>query len=199
MEYREIKTIEDAVNKRGTKLWTQMNDNSKSERNRHRFVEEHGGCFFREGRYWVWKNEVKMQNGYWLKRVDTEEKVFFSSMTQFGMQNGLTPVKICELLNGKRKTYKGWTAVELRAVKDSVSPNVKIKEEPRKKGAITKTAVFIHMETNEIIVIDNMAQYAKERGWDHRNLYKVARGKAKSYKNLRLFNPLEQYRPSPDT
>jgi DNA-binding phage protein len=51
----------------------------------------------------------------------------------------------------------------------------------------------------EIIVIDNMAQYAKERGWDHRNLYKVARGKAKSYKNLKLFNPLEQYRPSPDT
>jgi hypothetical protein len=71
-----------------------------------------------------------MKNGYWLKRVDTGEKVFFSNMTEFGEQHGLTPVKICELLNGKRKTYKGWTANELREVK--ATEGCKCKDEGRK-------------------------------------------------------------------
>lgn len=199
MEYHEIKSLEDMVNKRGSRLWTQMNDNSKADRNRNRFVEEHGGFFFRDGRYWSWKSEIKAKNGYWLKRVDTGEKVFFDSMTDFGLQHGLTPVKICELLNGKRKTYKGWTASELRDVKETEGRNIKFKEEPKKKIGITKYAVFINSETNEIINVANINQYAKDNNMDPQTLYKVARGKVKSYKNLRLFNPLEQYKPSPDT
>lgn len=199
MEYHEIKTLEDMVNKRGSRLWTQMNDNSKAERNRNRFIQEHGGQFFREGRYWVWKSEVKVKNGYWLKRVDTGEKVFFENMTEFGLNNGLTPVKICELLNGKRKTYNGWTASELRDVKETEGRNVRLKEEPKKKEAITKFATLINSETNEIIQVSNINQFAKENNMDSNALYKVVRGKIKSYKNLRLFNPLEQYKPSPDT
>ena len=198
MEYFEKKSLEEIVNRRGTKLWTQMNDNSKSERNRNRFVEENGGFFLREGRYWVWKTEVQAKNGYWLKRVDNEEKVFFSNMTEFGLQHGLTPVKICELLNGKRKTYKGWTAVELRDVKEGEGRNIREKEEPKKKEAITKCATFVNTKTNEILNITNISQFAKENNIDSNALYKVARGKLKSYKNLRLFNPLEQYKPSPD-
>ena len=199
MEYHEIKTLEDMVNKRGSRLWTQMNDNSKAERNRNRFIEEHGGAFFREGRYWIWKSEVKVKNGYWLKRVDTGEKVFFENMTEFGLNNGLTPVKICELLNGKRKTYNGWTASELRDVKETDGRHVRLKEEPRKKEAITKFATLINSETNEIIHVTNINQFAKENNMDSNALYKVVRGKIKSYKNLRLFNPMEQYKPSPDT
>ena len=199
MEYHEIKTLEEMVNRRGSRLWIQMNDNSRSERNRNKFVQENCGFFFREGRYWTWKSEVKAKNGYWLKRVDTGEKVFFESMTEFGLQHGLTPVKICELLNGKRKTYKGWTASELREVKETEGRNVKLQEEPKKKIAITKSAIFINSETNEIVNVNNINQFAKDRGLDAKSMYKVARGKVKSYKNYRIFNPIEQYRPSPDT
>jgi len=120
-------------------------------------------------------------------------------MTEFGLNNGLTPVKICELLNGKRKTYNGWTASELRDVKETDGRHVRLKEEPRKKEAITKFATLINSETNEIIHVTNINQFAKENNMDSNALYKVVRGKIKSYKNLRLFNPMEQYKPSPDT
>ena len=199
MEYHDIKTVEESVNRRNSKLWAKMNDNSRSERNREEFVAEHGGFFFRNGRYWTWKSKIEVQNGYWLQRVDTEEKVFFSNMTQFGLQNGLTPVKICELLNGKRKTYKGWTAVELRPVKEDIGGHIKAKAPPKKKVAVPKQTTFIDSQTNEIIVVNNIKQFAKDNGMDPANLYKVSVGKAKSCNNLRLFNPLEQYRPSKDT
>jgi hypothetical protein len=199
MEYHNIKTIEESVNSRNSRLWAKMNDNSRSEAHRNKFVEEHGGFFYRQGRYWTWKSKTEVQNGYWLKRVDTDEKVFFSSMTQFAMANGLTAVKICELLNGKRKTYKGWTAVELRAVKSEPGSHTKVKAPVKKKVGVPKQATFIHMETNQIIVVDNIKQYAKQNGMDPAQLYKVSTGKIKSCQKLRLFNPLEQYRPSKDT
>lgn len=193
MEYHQQKTLQDSVNSKGTKLWIKMNDNSKAERHRAAFVAEHGGFFTKAGRYWQWNTPVQEQNGYWLKRVDTGEKVFFTSMTEFGKQNGLTAVKICELLNGKRKTYNGWTASELRDVKDNVGRNERIEEEKPSKIAITKSVTFINQETGQIINVQNINQFAKDNNMDSNALYKVARGKIKSYKNLKIYNPLEKY------
>jgi hypothetical protein len=196
MHYQEIKTLEDMVNTRGSKLWTQMNDNSKAAKFRAAFVQQHGGFFIQEGRYWLWKSPIEEKNGYWLKRADTGEKVFFENMTEFGKQHGLTAVKICELLNGKRKTYKGWTAVEIRAVKETNGANVKEKKPKKKKIAITNSAIFIDTNTNEILQVPNISEFAKTNNLDYANLRKVATGKAKSYKNLKLFNPLEKYKES---
>ena len=133
MQYREEKTLETIVNTKGTKLWIKMNDNSKAQKNRNLFVQQHGGFFIKEGSYWKWKCEEDKLNGYWLKKVDTEEKVFFENMSEFGRNNGLTAVKICELLNGKRKTYKGWTAVEIREVKDGEGSYKKEKNQRKKR------------------------------------------------------------------
>jgi hypothetical protein len=199
MEYIELRTIEQAVNTRGTKLWTKMNDNSKSESNRHRFVQEHGGFFVREGRYWKWNTPVTERNGYWLKRVDTGEKTFFSNMAEFAEQQGMTSVKVCELLNGKRKTYKGWTAVEVREVKDDVGPRIKEKEEKPKKVGITKAVTFYNRVTKEIIPVSNVSEFAKANNIDSNALYKVSRGALKSYKNLELYNPLKIISDSPET
>ena len=198
MEYQEIKTLEDQVNTRGTKLWQRMNDNSKAEKMRSIFVQEHGGFFIQEGRYWKWKSPVDERNGYWLKRVDTEEKVFFENMTEFGNKHGLAPVKICELLNGKRKTYKGWTAVEIRAVKDRQGSFKKEKKEERVKIPITKTVTLIDTTTNQVLYVTNISQFAKLNNLDYANLKKLAAGKMKTYKNLKLFNPLEKYTESPE-
>ncbi len=193
MEYREQRTLEEAVNSRGSRLWTRMNDNSKSERNRQLFVEEHGGFFVREGRYWKWNTPITEKNGYWLKRADSGEKVFFENMTKFGNEHGLTAVKICELLNGKRKTYKGWTAVEIREVKDSVGSNEKLKEPKKEKVKVTMGAVFQDITTGEILNISSISDFAKDNNLDYANLRKLAIGKAKTYKNLKLFNPIEKY------
>jgi hypothetical protein len=199
MEYREIKTIEDMVNQRGSKLWTQMNDNSKAAKQRAKFVQEHGGFFTQEGRYWVWTSAIKEKNGYWLKRVDTEEKVFFENMAEFGKQHDISSVKICELMNGKRKTYKGWAAVEIREVKQTPGSYEKIPEPKKKKVMVTKTATFIDITTNEIMTVTNLKQFARNNNLDYSNVKNLASGRLKSYKNLKLYNPLEQYKDSPDT
>ncbi|NBO36466.1 hypothetical protein EBU91_02865 [bacterium] len=191
MEIRELKTELDEVNRKGSKTWLMMNDNSKAAFLRQRFVEKNGGSFYREGRCWAWRSPVEEKNGYWLKRADTGEKVFFDSMTEFGKKNGLTPVKICELLNGKRKTYKGWTAVELRQVKETTGSNIKAKEKEKEKVKIFEGAMFQNMITKEVFHVDNISKYAKDNNMSGSNLYKVARGKAKSYRNLKLYNPLE--------
>jgi hypothetical protein len=94
-------------------------------------------------------------------------------------------------LNGKRKTYKGWTAVEVREVKDSVGSHVKEKEQPREKVISYNGAMFQDMVTKQIFYIENIAKFAKENNMHKSNLYKVATGKMKSYKNLKLHNPLE--------
>lgn len=198
MAYREEKTVWNEVNNRGTKLWTMMNDNSKASKHRARFVQEHGGFFTQEGRYWVWTNPVKEHNGYWLKRVGTEEKVFFESMTEFGEKHGLTPVKICELLNGKRKTYKGWTAVEIRAVKEGVGSHENLEEPKPKKIIPVKTATFQDINTGEIFTVSNLKQFSKLNNLDYDAVKKLARGVAKTHKNLKLYNPLEKYRESPE-
>ena len=191
MEIHELKTLEDEVNRRGSKFWVRMNDNSRASSNRDAFINEHGGFFTKEGRYWKWKSPAQEKNGYWLKRVDTGEKTFFENMTEFGKQNGLTAVKICELLNGKRKTYKGWTAVELRAVKETVGSYEDVKEKEKPKVITYNGETFQNIVTKEIFYIENIAEYAKINNLSKSNLYKVARGKAKSYKNLNLYNPLE--------
>jgi hypothetical protein len=192
MEYHQQRTLQESVNSRGTKLWVRMNDNSKAAKQRAAFVAEHGGFFSKTPGGWVWNTPVQEQNGYWLRNINTNEKVFFTSMTEFGSKNGLTPVKICELLNGKRKTYNGWTAVELREVGEGGRIQ-RAKEEKPKKVAITKSAIFINTKTNEVLNIANIYQYAKDNQIDANSLYKVARGKLKSYKNLKLYNPLEKY------
>lgn len=196
MKYFEHKTLEEQVNTRGTKLWTMMNDNSKSEKQRNKFVAENGGFFTREGRYWKWTSAIDENNGYWLKRVDTGEKVFFESMTEFGKNNGLTPVKICELLNGKRKTYNGWEAVEIRPVKEDVGSYEKIQKPKKKKVAVGKSVIFLDMTTNQTVPVSNLFQFAKQNNLDYDCIKKLAKGKMKTYKNLKIYNPLEIYKDS---
>jgi hypothetical protein len=191
MEINEKLSLEEKVNRRGSRLWTLMNDNSKASKNRDRFVAENGGMFLKNGRYWQWTTPVAVHNGYKLKRVDTGEICFFMSMTEFGQKNGMTPVKICELLNGKRKTYKGWTAVEIREVKESVGSHVKEKEPEKEKIKIFNGATFKDTVTGKVFYIENISKFAKENNINKGNLYKVATGKMKTYKNLKLYNPLE--------
>jgi hypothetical protein len=196
MQYHEERTLEENVNSRGSKLWTRMNDNSKAAKNRAAFIQEHGGFFVPDGKFWKWNTPVKEKNGYWLKKVDTQEKVFFESMTEFGQKHGLTPVKICELLNGKRKTYKGWTAVEIRAIKENTGSFEKAKEPKKQKIAITMGAIFEDIKTGEVMNVASIAEFAKQNNLDYANLRKLAKGKAKTYKNLKLYNPIEKYKAS---
>lgn len=191
MEIRTLKTLEEQVNRKNSVLWLRMNDNSRSHIFREKFIKDNGGLFEKEGRYWKWISNTKVNNGYWLKRVETGEKKFFENMTEFGKENGLTAVKICELLNGKRKTYKGWTAVEIRETKETVGSHVKEKEQKPIKVKTYNGETFQKIDTKEVFYIENIAEYARVNNINKSNLYKVATGKMKSYKGLKLYNPLD--------
>lgn len=191
MEIKILKTLEEQVNRKNSPLWIKMNDNSKSSLFRKKFVEQHGGMFEKQGRFWKWITPVRISNGYWLVKAETGEKVFFENMTEFGKQNGISPVKICELMNGKRKTYKGWTAFELREVKDTPGSHVKEKEPKPQKVKIFNGASFQNINTKEVFYIENISEYAKINNLSKSDLYKLARGKIKTYKGLKLFNPLD--------
>ena len=191
MEYKELRTLEKAVNTKGSKFWIKMNDNSKAAKHRQLFVQQNGGFFKLEGRYWVWVCPEDEQNGYWLININTNEKQFFSNMSEWAEAHGMTAVKVCELLNGKRKTYKGWTAVEVREVRETVGSHPDIKKKPPQKVAIYKSAVLQHKETGEIFNVDNIPEFAKIHNLNKKELYKVVRGASKSYNNFKLYNPFE--------
>jgi hypothetical protein len=191
MEIRILKTLEEQVNRKNSPLWLRMNDNSKSSLFREKFIKDNGGFFEKQGKYWKWVSQTRVNNGYWLAKVETGEKVFFENMTQFGKENGLSPVKICELMNGKRKTYKGWTASEIRELKTTPGSYLKEKKEEPKKVKSFNGATFQRIDTKEVFHIDNIAEYARLNNINKSNLYKVAIGKMKSYKGLKLFNPLD--------
>ena len=59
-------------------------------------------------------------------------------------------------------------------------------------------AILVDTKTNQILNIPCIADFAKENNFDYANLRKLAAGKIKSYKNLKLYNPLENYKVTPE-
>lgn len=190
MHRERIVDLEERVNRRNTKLWFMMNENSRSHLHREKFVQDNGGMFYKNDRgEWMWKNDYVVKNGYWLKRKDTGEKVFFENMSEFCRKNDLSIVKICEIMNGKRKSYKGWEPVEIRAVKDGPGSHKNIGTNPannKKYEVVTQTAIFKNWVTNEIVLVNNIPEFAQKINGQKKELYLVAQGKKKSYKEWTL-------------
>lgn len=190
MHRERIVHLEERVNKRNTKLWFMMNENSRASLHREQFVQENGGMFYKNDRgEWLWKNDYIVKNGYWLRKKDTGEKIFFENMSEFCRANDLSIVKICEILNGKRKSYKGWEPVEVRPVKDGPGGHKKIGENPddkKKYEIVTKTAIFKNWKTNEIILVTNLSEFSKKINGSAKDIYLVADGKKHSFREWTL-------------
>jgi len=110
-------------------------------------------------------------------------------MSEFCKKNDLSIVKICEIMNGKRKSYKGWEPVEIRPVKETPGASRSIGENPankKKYEIVTQTAIFKNWETNEIVLVTNIPEFAKKINGQKKELYMVAKGQKKSYKEWTL-------------
>lgn len=190
MHKERIVDIGERVNKRNTKLWFMMNENSRAPLHREQFVQNNGGMFYQnEKGEWLWRNEYIVKNGYWLMRQDTGEKVFFDNMSEFCRKHDLSIVKICEIMNGKRKSYKGWVPVEVRPVKETVGAHKNVGENPDLKPKfeiVTQTAIFKNWKTNEIVLVTNIPSFAEKIGAQKTDIYAVAQGKKKYYKDWTL-------------
>lgn len=92
-------------------------------------------------------------------------------------------------MNGKRKSYKGWEPVEVRAVKDGPGSHKNIGTNPannKKYEVVTQTAIFKNWLTNEIVLVNNIPEFAQKINGQKKELYLVAQGKKKSYKEWTL-------------
>jgi hypothetical protein len=92
-------------------------------------------------------------------------------------------------MNGKRKSYKDWEAVEVRPVKDGPGGKKNVGENPENRPkfeTVTQTAIFKNWKTNEIVLVTNIPQFAAKINGQEKELYQVARGQKKFYKEWTL-------------
>jgi hypothetical protein len=103
----------DMVNKRNSKTWVRMNDNSKSHIHRDKFVAEHGGKFVKNGRYWEWKsihNNVNEDLKPLYEFKDESGVTYLvDNLMKFCRQHELNKSAIYKVMNGERKHHKGFT------------------------------------------------------------------------------------------
>ena len=67
----------------------------------------------------------------------------------------------------------------------------KVEEKKPEKILITKEVIFYDRATKQKIMVKSIGEFANQYNLDKQNLYKVANGKMKSYKNLELYNPFK--------
>jgi hypothetical protein len=108
------------VNKRNSLTWTACNDDSRSGIWRKLFLESFGGKFTREGRYWIWDENKKQEvpRKCWIFSKENKE-VRIINFLEYCKDNNLSRSAMYEVMNGKRRQYKGYTFVaeELHGIK----------------------------------------------------------------------------------
>ena len=120
----------DHVNKRNTRTWIRLNEDAKSGMFRDKFIQQFGGKFVKEGRYWKWleldfekiflqeieekikefkipEPVIKVERGKSFVFTKNGEEVYVKNLLEFCMDNKLVRGAMYDLMSGKRKIYKG--------------------------------------------------------------------------------------------
>ncbi len=98
------------VNKRNSLTWTACNDDSRSAHWRNSFKNKFGGEFTRDGRSWVWRENKPVEaprKCYIFQKENKEVKIV--NFMEYCKQNDLNRSAMYEVMQGKRKQYKGYT------------------------------------------------------------------------------------------
>lgn len=121
----------DHVNKKNSRTWVRINEDAKSGMFRDKFIQQFGGKFVKEGRYWKWleldfekmflqeieekvkefkipEPVIKVERGKSFVFTKNGEEVYVKNLLEFCMDNKLVRGAMYDLMSGKRKTYKGY-------------------------------------------------------------------------------------------
>jgi len=121
----------DHVNKRNSRTWIRLNEDAKSGMFRDKFIQQFGGKFVKEGRYWKWleldfekmflqeieqkvkefkipEPVIKVERGKSFVFTKNGEEVYVKNLLEFCMDNKLVRGAMYDLMSGKRKIYKGY-------------------------------------------------------------------------------------------
>jgi len=113
----------DNVNKRNSREWSLFNENSRGENNRARFVEKYGGEFVKINKSWVWNSRVKkkMDFAHTKKKrtiyIFTDKdgiKYITDNFTSFCKDRNINDAAMYDVINGKRKSFKGFTVERIQ-------------------------------------------------------------------------------------
>jgi len=95
------------VNKKNTRTWVKMNEDSRSKSNRDQFCKIYGGEFKQIGRNFNWE-ELKTEKEE--KRImvfEREGEIFeVDNVMEFCREHNLTKSALYEVVTGKRKHHK---------------------------------------------------------------------------------------------
>ena len=102
------------INKRNTREWVKVNEDSRSQLYRDAFVAKHGGAFTYHGRRrgWIWDKEkskgppVPKLNWVFIHPDGKEEIV--KNLSKFCRKHSLNKAAMYEVYNGKRNHHKNF-------------------------------------------------------------------------------------------
>jgi len=104
----KILKIED-VNVKNSGTWIACNDDSRSKYWRSLFLEQNGGEFVKDGRYWKWQKEEEFRIYHYYLFTDVNNNVVkIDNMSEYCKKNNLSRSALYEVMSGKRKQYKGF-------------------------------------------------------------------------------------------
>tara|TARA_R100001509_G_C4803743_1_gene194010 strand:- start:311 stop:655 length:345 start_codon:yes stop_codon:yes gene_type:complete len=107
------------VNRRNTRTWVWMNEDSRAEAHRRKFVDTHGGGFSRRGRYYVWedapehKEPVKKTKSMYVFIRPDGIRDLVENFTKYCVDNELNKSTMFAVMRGSRPHHKGFTVRKL--------------------------------------------------------------------------------------
>ena len=108
----------DMVNRRNSRDWIKINDNSKSNIWRDKFIQEHGGKFVQTGKYWEWQtihNDEQISSPDSRYEFKDSDGIIYlvDNFSKFCRTNELNKAAMYGVINGTRNHHKGFTCRKL--------------------------------------------------------------------------------------
>ena len=103
------------INTRNTREWVRCNEDTYASRWREKFIEQNGGEFVPNGRYWQWhekatikeeKNDVANQKPLYIITKPDGGQVTIDNLSKFCRENQLNKSTMYLVMNGKRNHHK---------------------------------------------------------------------------------------------
>ena len=95
------------VNKKNTRTWVRLNEDSRSKDHRDQFCKVYGGEFKKVGRYFNWQELPPETDERRIMVFEREGEIFeVKNVMEFCREHNLTKSALYEVVTGKRKQHK---------------------------------------------------------------------------------------------
>lgn len=103
------------INRINTKEWVKANSMQNSHKYRDAFVKKYGGVFERIGAAWVWNDKLLIEEKptkLWIFYKNDGMMCLVENFMDFCRKNDLSKSAMYDVMNGRRKSHKGFVKVE---------------------------------------------------------------------------------------